>query len=432
VVELLVRPLADAFMQVGVFVAVLVALFGWLRWRHGDRVTDGLTRRPRLGPLVGAVLGVSPGCGGAIILMPLYARGKVSYGTVIAALAATMGDSSWVVIAADPGFALRIHLVLFVVGLATGYAVDLLGIDPARALPAWWRRRRAGRAAAALPGAVPAGVAPPARPAPVGPSAPAGAPAPTTAAPPAASAVRPAPAGRAAAPGRGRPRGVDNPGTGALAVLAAADQAPTARRSGISVAFWGLTTPAFLVSVPVAFHAVDPASLRAPFAGVDPYLVLGCAGMLVALVVFAVGRGRFADDSMATAHPASLRETLRHSAHEASFVTVWVAAAYLGWQVLSTATGFDGSQLGFAGVVGVLVGALIGLVPGCAIQIVFTGIYVSGGLPLPTLVANAISQDGDALIPLAALRRRAAGLATLITTVPALVVGLGLLLVLAV
>ena len=150
--------------------------------------------------------------------------------------------------------------------------------------------------------------------------------------------------------------------------------------------------------------------------------------MLVALLVFAVGRGRFADDSVATAHPASLRETLRHSAHEASFVTVWVAAAYLGWQVVTTTTGFDGSGLGFAGVAGVLVGALVGLVPGCAVQIVFTGIYVSGGLPLPTLVANAISQDGDALIPLAALRRRAAGLATLITIVPAVLVGLGLLL----
>jgi hypothetical protein len=79
------------------------------------------------------------------------------------------------------------------------------------------------------------------------------------------------------------------------------------------------------------------------------------------------------------------------------------------------------------GVAGVLAGAFIGLVPGCAVQIVFTGLYVAGGLPLPTLVANAISQDGDALIPLAALRRRSAALATVITTAPAVVVGLGLL-----
>lgn len=366
--ELVLRPLADAFMQVGVYVAVMVALFGWLRWRYGDRVTDGLTSRPRLGPLVGALLGVSPGCGGAIILMPLYARGKVSFGTVVAALAATMGDSSWVVLAWNPGFALKIHALLFVVGLVTGYVVDALGIDPARA---------ANRRVAAAP----------------------------------------APAGLAAVGGPDL--------AGARRLLGG-----LLPRVPASTAFWGLTTPAFAVSVPVVFQLVDPGALSRSFGGVDPYLALGVLGSLTAALIFTAGRGRLADDSLETAHPCSLRETLRHSAHEASFVTVWVAVAYLGWQVVTTTTGFDGSQLALTGLVGVLVGAGIGLIPGCAVQIVFTGLYVSGGLPLPTLVANAISQDGDALIPLAALRRHSAALATVVTTVPAAAVGAALLVLL--
>lgn len=381
--ELVLRPLADAFMQVGVYVAVMVAFFGWLRWRYGDRVTDGLTRRRRLGPLVGALLGVSPGCGGAIILMPLYARGKVSFGTVIAALAATMGDSSWVVIAWNPLFALQIHLLLFAVGLVTGYVVDALGIDPARAV----RRRR-----------VPAGV----------------------------SAA--APAGLAAAPA-GVPAG--------LAAAGGPDLAGARRLLGgllprvpASTAFWGLTTPAFLVSVPVVFQLVDPGVLTDRLGGVDPYLALGVLGTLTAMLIFAAGRGRLADDTLETAQARSFRETLRHSAHEASFVTVWVAVAYLAWHVITTSTGFDGSELALTGLLGVLVGAAIGLIPGCAVQIVFTGLYVSGGLPLPTLVANAISQDGDALIPLAAMRRHSAALATVITTIPAAAVGAALLLLL--
>ncbi|MCL7457513.1 putative manganese transporter [Micromonospora sp. MSM11] len=366
--ELVLRPLADAFMQVGVYVAVMVALFGWLRWRYGDRVTDGLTSRPRLGPLVGALLGVSPGCGGAIILMPLYARGKVSFGTVVAALAATMGDSSWVVLAWNPGFALKIHALLFAAGLVTGYVVDVLGIDPARAV-----NRRVAAA-----------------PAPVG-----------------------------------------------LAAVGGPDLAGSRRLLGgllprvpASTAFWGLTTPAFAVSVPVVFQLVDPGVLSRSLGGVDPYLALGVLGSLTAALIFAGGRGKLADDSLETAQPRSLRQTLRHSAHEASFVTVWVAVAYLGWQVVTTTTGFDGSQLALTGLVGVLVGAGIGLIPGCAVQIVFTGLYVSGGLPLPTLVANAISQDGDALIPLAALRRHSAALATVVTTVPAAAVGAALLVLL--
>ncbi|MGW4500199.1 putative manganese transporter [Micromonospora sp. NPDC004336] len=402
--ELVLRPLADAFMQVGVYVAVMVALFGWLRWRYGDRVTDGLTNRPRLGPLVGALLGVSPGCGGAIVLMPLYARGKVSFGTVIAALAATMGDSSWVVLAWNPLFALQIHALLFAVGLVTGYVVDALGIDPARA---------AGRRAAVPTAAVSTVPA-----APTAPAVP-------TAAVPVPTAVAAVPAGPVP--------------TGPSAGLAAAGGPDLARarrlggglpRVPASTAFWGLTTPAFAVSVPVVFQLVDPAALTRSLGGVDPYLALGVLGSLTAALIFAGGRGKLADDSLETAQPRSLRETLRHSAHEASFVTVWVAVAYLGWQVVTTTTGFDGSQLAITGLVGVLVGAGIGLIPGCAVQIVFTGLYVSGGLPLPTLVANAISQDGDALIPLAALRRHSAALATVITTVPAAAVGAALLVLL--
>lgn len=403
-VEFLARPLADAFMQVGVYVAVMVAIFGWLRYRYGDRATDALTRHQRWGPFLGALLGVSPGCGGAIVLMPLYARGKVSFGTVVAALTATMGDSSWVVIAADPAVAFWIHLLLFGVGLVTGYAVDLAGVAP-EAMRGHAARRALGAARAV----------------PVGPVAGIG----TV---PHASDVggaRTSTGGTHTAMNTTQPiKAVD------VSPMAPVSPAPAARGTltgRMSAAFWSLATPSFLVSVPVMFQAVDPAMLSTSLGGLDLYLVLGITGTLIALLIFGNGRGRLADDDLETAHPRSVRQTLRHSAHEASFITVWVAVAHLAWQVLSGLTGFDGSQLVLAGFVGVLAGALIGLVPGCAVQIVFTGLFTSGGLPLSTLVANAVSQDGDALIPLAALRRRAAVLATVITTIPAVLTGLTVL-----
>ncbi|MFD6755178.1 putative manganese transporter [Micromonospora gifhornensis] len=417
--EIVLRPIADAFMQVGVYVAVMVALFGWLRWRYGDRVTDGLTRHRRFGPMVGALLGVSPGCGGAIILMPLYARGKVSFGTVIAALVATMGDSSWVVMAWNPMFALKIHTLLFVVGLITGYVVDALGIDPARAV----RRTPAVVAVpAGIAVATPAGSAP-LRPTPVG------------------SGVGGAGSSRSGSGGAGSGGSGSAPvgsgGGGGLVAVGVPDLAGSRRLLGgvlpqlsASTIFWGLTVPAFAVSVPVLFQLVDPAVLTRALGGIDPYLALGVLGTLLATVIFAAGRGRLADDNLETAHPQSMGATMRHSAHEASFITVWVAVAYLAWQVVTSTTGFDGSQIALGGLLGVLIGAGIGLIPGCAVQIVFTGLYVSGGLPLPTLVANAISQDGDALIPLAALRRHSALMATVITTIPAVVVGSAVLLLL--
>jgi hypothetical protein len=80
--------------------------------------------------------------------------------------------------------------------------------------------------------------------------------------------------------------------------------------------------------------------------------------------------------------------------------------------------------VGRAGLAAVFVAALIGLLPGCGPQIVLTGLYVSGVLPFSVLIANALSQDGDALFPLLAGHRRAAGLATVITTVPGVVAGI--------
>ena len=337
--------LADAFMQVGVFVALLVAFVGWMRWRHGDRVGEVLERHVRWAPLIGALLGVSPGCAGAILVMPLFARGAVSFGTVVAALVATMGDSSWVVIAHDPVFALRIHCLLLVTGTITGYTVDALGLRP---------RGAAGPAAPPAPAPVPVPAAP---------------------------------------------------------VVAGLGPAPAA--------FWGLSGVGGLVAVPVAFQLVDDPALTALAGGVDPYVLLGVAGTLAALAVVVHARRH----PRVTGADPSLRGILWDGARETSTVVVAVAGAYLGWGVLRAVTGFDGTQLALGGVVGVLIGAGIGLIPGCAVQIAFTSLYLAGAMPLPTLVANALSQDGDALLPLIPLDSRGALLATVVTTVPGLLVG---------
>jgi hypothetical protein len=46
--------------------------------------------------------------------------------------------------------------------------------------------------------------------------------------------------------------------------------------------------------------------------------------------------------------------------------------------------------------------------------------------PFSALTANAISQDGDALFPLIAIDKKAAVIASIYTTIPALVVGIAL------
>lgn len=197
-------------------------------------------------------------------------------------------------------------------------------------------------------------------------------------------------------------------------------------------AFWSLATLGLFISIPVVFQVGDLTVLAAALGGLDPYLLVGNLGTLVAVVVFFQSRARFADDSLDSIAPAqtSMSAVLRNGAKETSFVITWVALTYVVYETAVGVTGFNAASLAGVGVAGVLVGAVVGLVPGCAIQIVFTGLYVAGGLPLPTLLANAVSQDGDALLPLLFTDRRAAAAATAITTVPALVVGLSALVLL--
>lgn len=89
-----------------------------------------------------------------------------------------------------------------------------------------------------------------------------------------------------------------------------------------------------------------------------------------------------------------------------------------------TVAGLTGTALSAAaGVLAPVGGAAIGLIPGCGPQIVLASVYAEGGIPFSALVANAISQDGDALFPLIAIDKRAAVVASIYTTIPALVVG---------
>ena len=70
-----------------------------------------------------------------------------------------------------------------------------------------------------------------------------------------------------------------------------------------------------------------------------------------------------------------------------------------------------------------LIGVLVGFIPGCAPQIIVTTLYLQGVIPLSAQIGNAISNDGDALFPAIALTPKVAMLASLYTSVPALIVG---------
>jgi hypothetical protein len=291
----------------------------------------------------------------AILVAALYLRGRASYGAAVAALTATMGDASFVMIAIDPVLAVGIHALLLAIGTATGYALDALGWDP--------RRDRAPERR---------------EPVPVGGSSPA---------PPQLTLARVAV----------EPRG---------STLLALHPAPAL--------LWTTAALGSLLAVPVSFQLFDPSALAPAFGGIDPWLLVGVAGALACLVVFVRSGCRLSDD-VEDPHP-TLDRALAHGAVETAFVVVWVSVAFLAQAGLVAFTPLSASSVLLTGAAGVAIAVAVALIPGCGTQIAFTGLYATGALPFPALLANAVAQDGDALLPVLAHDRRTAVVTSAIAT----------------
>ena len=136
VFEVIVISMRDAFLAVTVFVAAMIFLFSWLQYITAGKFVDVIRSNTRWQPVIGALMGITPGCGGAIVMMPMYARGYVTYGTVIATLIATLGDAAFVLIGVavtNSAFiapVLAVHFISFVIGISWGYLVDGMKITP--------------------------------------------------------------------------------------------------------------------------------------------------------------------------------------------------------------------------------------------------------------------------------------------------------------
>jgi len=76
--------------------------------------------------LLASTLGFLPGCLGAFAVVAMYSHRVVSIGAVVAAMIATCGDESFVMLALFPGRALQIFGVLFTLGILGGATADWL------------------------------------------------------------------------------------------------------------------------------------------------------------------------------------------------------------------------------------------------------------------------------------------------------------------
>ncbi len=183
--------------------------------------------------------------------------------------------------------------------------------------------------------------------------------------------------------------------------------------------------PSLIIAVLIALN-VD---LQQFGVGTDKTITFfGAAMALFAVMTWALSsKGKSYQDitceEEATQPPSKLYKVLQ----DTHFVTAWVVASFMLFEILVTFAGVDlKAWFSHYAYLAPMIAVLIGFLPGCGPQIIVTTLYIQGIIPFSALAANAISNDGDALFPAIAMAPKAALIATIYSAVPAVLVGYGL------
>ncbi len=120
------QSITDAYLQVSVFVGFTLFIFIGLDTLSNFDIITFLNKTKKIHVLIASVMGALPGCGGAIIVVTQYIQGRLSFGTLVAVLTATMGDAAFLILALEPSTGILIFFLGCVVGAISGYLIDLI------------------------------------------------------------------------------------------------------------------------------------------------------------------------------------------------------------------------------------------------------------------------------------------------------------------
>ncbi|MGL4394148.1 MAG: putative manganese transporter [Brevinema sp.] len=361
---------SSAFIQVGSFVAITLFLFGYINFASGGKVIRAIQEKKKLQVLFGALLGLTPGCGGAILIMPLYLKGQVTFGTVVATLVATMGDAAFVLLTTLPKQFILVSLISLVTGVITGYTIDYFKIGSKLNTPISDIELKCNKMF------------------------------------------------------QEEVTEFQDQNISSPISMGKLQTAVYFFRHHIGfVIFWIFA----VLSLPLGIMNL----LQIDFDNAFPIKNLGLIGFwgtIFSILYNLITQKILVDDVLpeVKSKQDSFRETLVHNAEETAFVIMWVFFALFAYEVLITYLNgqefidFIITKNGYLGVIG---GLLVGLIPGCGPHIILTTLYIQGIIPFSVLVTNAISNDGDALFPLLAMDKRSAFFASLYSTIPAFIVG---------
>ncbi len=389
-IEIIYNSAASTFITVGSFVGITLFLFGYANFISKGKIIEMIEKKKKLQIFVGSFLGLTPGCGGAIIVMPLYILKKVTFGTVVATLIATMGDAAFVILVYSPKLFLLISIISFIVAIITGYLIDFLGIttNSLDSLPTKYQLDETHSSYFD--------------------------------------------------DDLEYDKGLNNNNItymhighsdGDIVDISLHHKSFKQNflhgfRHKVAYKFyWILIVLGFILGC-MDLMQIDLDN--------DLYIknlrFIGVVGTGFSLLYTLITRKILKDDTHEETESKlnSLKETLVHNAEETAFVTTWVFMAFLTYEIGLSFLGGENALTLFmdkSGFLVVVIAIIIGIIPGCGPQIVLATLFITGTIPFSALMANAICNDGDALFPLLAVDKKSALWATLYNIIPATIVG---------
>ena len=323
--------LEDAYIGVSVFVAVTLAFFYFAEKISGNDISELFKKAKFAQVPLASFMGALPGCGGAVVVVAGYSSGSVSLGAVVATLTATMGDAAFLLIAKRPDVAIVLLPTSFIVGIITGYIVDIF--DKTR----------------------------------------------------------------------------DNI---SLQINSISLINVTKNRQFLYVTYSIIVIPGFIFAV-LGLLQYEFEEHITQFITIISFIGIS-TGMLI-----------WATSSIKTmTNPKET--TISRVSEETSFITAWVILAFLLFEYSTNIVGLDlQSWFETVGILVPLIAILIGFIPGCGPQILVTTFYINGLIPFAALIGNSIANDGDALFPAIAINPKIAIIATIYSSIPAVIVAYG-------
>lgn len=110
------------------FLFLTYVLMEYLEHKGNDKFKKQLERVKKLGPLVGALLGIVPQCGFSVLASGLYMNNSISLGTLIAVFIST-SDEAIPILVAQPNQLDTLLLIIFIklcIAIFVGYLIDIL------------------------------------------------------------------------------------------------------------------------------------------------------------------------------------------------------------------------------------------------------------------------------------------------------------------